>query len=66
MVNDRLFQDQPASVPIRGSHPLHHAAGVDAVSQRIDRPVRSDVVDLIARHADVLQFPVTQVVQGGP
>jgi hypothetical protein len=46
-------------------HRLHHAAGIDAVSERIDRPVTGDVLDLLARHADVRQLPVTQVVQGG-
>src|SRR6202790_2721770 len=36
-----------------------------AISEPIDSSVSDDAVDLSARHADVHQLPVTQVVQAG-
>ena len=36
-----------------------------AVSKPVDGSVTGDVVDLTARHADVHQLPVAQVVQAG-
>ena len=46
-------------------HQLRHTTGQEPVSKRIDSSVRGEVVDLTARHADVHQLPVAQVVQAG-